>query len=113
MVYGASEAEVLEQQHALETPGWPVLRVRSDESIGRPEDIGKLASPKPQKDARITLNLPPQLYRDLVRWADTTAEALDVPRVSVQQALRGMIREVTSNPAVSAKIMSSVREELS
>lgn len=64
------------------------------------------------KDARITLNLPPQLYRDLMRWCDTSAEALDVPRVGVQEALRGFVREITSNPALSAMVIHSVRDEL-
>jgi hypothetical protein len=67
---------------------------------------------KAPKPARITLNLPPQLYRELIRWTGTAADALDVPKVSVQQALRGMIRAVTSEPMLAAKVMHDVRGEL-
>ena len=70
-------------------------------------------SPKPPaRPARVTLNLPPDLYRQLLRWCDTAAEAMDVPRVGVQDALRGIIREVVSNPHISAKMVSSVHDEL-
>ena len=115
MVYAASEAEVLERQHALEAPGWPVLRVRSDESIGRPEDIGKLVRLKPPKPARITLNLPPELYRQLTRWADSAAETIDVPRVGVQDALRAMVRVITEGQAKNAEqqVYAAIRDELS
>jgi hypothetical protein len=45
----------------------------------------------PTKAVRVTLNLPPQLYRQLAHWADFAAEKLDGPRVSVQDALRSMV----------------------
>lgn len=83
----------------------------ADESIAR--QLGRVKRHTEQdKTARITLNLTPQMYRDLIRWTDTAAEALDVPRVTVQQALRGMIREVVTEPALSAKIIHGVRAEL-
>lgn len=67
------------------------------------------------KDARITLNLPPELYRQLQRWTDAAAEAIDVPRVSQQNALRVMIRVLTSGEARNAeqRILAALREELS
>jgi hypothetical protein len=30
--------------------------------------------------------MPPELYRELDRWTSTAAEAIDVPRVSIQDA---------------------------
>lgn len=62
---------------------------------------------------RVTLNIPPQLYRDLIRWTDTAADALDIPRVSVQDALRTMIRVMTdeSSPNTTAKVHVLLREQ--
>jgi hypothetical protein len=67
------------------------------------------------KPARVTLNLPPELYRQLARWTDTAAEAIDVPRVGVQEALRAMVRVITDGQARSAEqqVLAAIREELS
>jgi hypothetical protein len=43
------------------------------------------------KPVRVTLNMPPELFRQLTHWADSAADLLDVPRVSVQDALRAMV----------------------
>ena len=71
--------------------------------------------PKPPKPARITLNLPPELYRQLARWADSAAEAIDVPRVGVQEALRAMVRVITEGQAKNAEqqVYAAIRDELS
>jgi hypothetical protein len=63
--------------------------------------------------ARVTLNLPPELYRQLQRWTDSAAEAIDVPRVGVQDALRAMIRVITddSSPNSAAKVLVLLRED--
>jgi hypothetical protein len=50
------------------------------------------------KPVRITLDLSPELYRQLARWADTAAIELDVPRVALVDAVRAMIRVATENP---------------
>ncbi|HEY0719336.1 MAG TPA: hypothetical protein VGD68_17115 [Streptosporangiaceae bacterium] len=44
------------------------------------------------KPVRITLDLSPELYRQLTRWADDAAVELDVPRVALADAVRAMIR---------------------
>jgi len=49
------------------------------------------------KPVRITLDLSPELYRELTRWADTAAVELDVPRVALADAMRAMIRVTTEN----------------
>jgi hypothetical protein len=66
------------------------------------------------KPARITLNMPPELYRQLARWTDTAAEAIDVPRVGVQEALRAMVRVITDGQARNAEqqVLAAIREEL-
>ena len=50
------------------------------------------------KPVRITLDLSPELYRQLPAWADSAAVTLDVPRVSLADAVRAMIRLAADNP---------------
>jgi hypothetical protein len=50
------------------------------------------------KPVRITLDLSPELYRQLIAWADSAAVTLDVPRVSLAEAVRAMIRVAADNP---------------
>jgi hypothetical protein len=47
---------------------------------------------------RITVDLSPELHRELTAWADSAAVALGVPRVSLADAVRAMIRVTTENP---------------
>jgi hypothetical protein len=50
------------------------------------------------KPVRITLDLSPEQYRQLTAWADAAAVSLDVPRVSLADAVRAMIRVAADNP---------------
>jgi hypothetical protein len=50
------------------------------------------------KPVRITLDLSPELYRELTGWADEAAIALGVPRVSLADAVRAMIRVTRDHP---------------
>jgi hypothetical protein len=50
------------------------------------------------KPIRITLDLSPELYRELTTWADSAAIELGVARVSLADAVRAMIREATDHP---------------
>jgi hypothetical protein len=50
------------------------------------------------KPVRITVDLSPELYRELTRWAESAAVTLDVPRVPLADAMRAMIRVTTENP---------------
>lgn len=61
------------------------------------------------KPVRITLDLSPELYRQLTRWADSAAIALDVPRVALADAMRAMIRVTTENPA---EVIERLRRDL-
>lgn len=77
------------------------------------------AAPAPQrtepvKPARVTLNLPPELYRQLQRWTDSAAETLDVPRVGVQDAMRAAIRVLTDPSAgdTTSRVLAELRAEL-
>jgi hypothetical protein len=50
------------------------------------------------KPVRITLDLSPELYRQLTRWAHSAAIELDVPRVALADAVRAMIKVTTECP---------------
>jgi hypothetical protein len=50
------------------------------------------------KPVRITLDLSPELYRQLTQWAHAAAIELDVPRVALADAVRAMIRVTTESP---------------
>jgi len=50
------------------------------------------------KPVRITVDLSPELYRQLTQWADEAAVALGVPRVPLADAMRAMIRVAADNP---------------
>ena len=50
------------------------------------------------KPVRITLDLSPELYRELIGWTDSAAIALGVPRISLADAVRAMIRVTAENP---------------
>jgi len=50
------------------------------------------------KPVRITLDLSPELYRQLTRWAHSAAIELDVPRVALAGAVRAMIRVSIESP---------------
>jgi hypothetical protein len=73
-----------------------------------------LAASTRTKPARITLNLPPGLYRQLARWADEAAETMNVPRVGVQDALRAMVSVITGDeaPSCSARVLAEVRDHI-
>ena len=45
-----------------------------------------------------TLDLSPELYRELTRWAHSAAIELDVPRIALADAVRAMIRVTTQSP---------------
>jgi hypothetical protein len=50
------------------------------------------------KPVRITLDLSPELYRELTGWTDAAAVTLGVPRISLADAMRAMIRVTADDP---------------
>jgi hypothetical protein len=50
------------------------------------------------KPVRITLDLSPELYRQLTQWADSAAVTLGVPRVALADAVRAMIKVTAEQP---------------
>ena len=63
------------------------------------------------KPVRITLDLNPELHRELTMWAESAAIALDVPRVSLADAVRAMIRVTTENPDEVLERLRQDREQ--
>jgi hypothetical protein len=66
---------------------------------------------EPVKPARVTLNMPPELYRELDRWTGRAAEGIGVSRVSIQDALRAMLRAGMRNQAAEAAAIAELRGE--
>ena len=65
----------------------------------------------PPKPARVTLNLPPSLMRDVERWALDAADTLTMPRVSVQDTLRAMIRACLTDDQARSAALAQVHQE--
>jgi hypothetical protein len=63
------------------------------------------------KPVRITLDLSPELYRQLTRWADSAAITLDVPRVALADAVRAMIRVTTESPDTTDEVIERLRRD--
>lgn len=61
------------------------------------------------KPVRVTVDLSPELYRQLTEWADSAARALDVPRVALADAIRAMIRVTAENPG---EVLDRLRQDL-
>lgn len=62
------------------------------------------------KPIRITLDLNPELYRQLTRWADSAAVSLDVPRVALADAVRAMIRVSAEDPDPVLEVLRRDRD---
>jgi hypothetical protein len=60
------------------------------------------------KPVRITLDLSPELYRQLTEWAASAAIDLDVPRVALAEAVRAMIRVTADSPG---KVLEQLRRD--
>ena len=61
--------------------------------------------------ARVTLNLPASMYRDVERWATDAAATLGKPRVSIQDAMRGMIRAAVLDKSIGVVVIDLLRRD--
>ena len=73
---------------------------------GRPE----LTTATRSAPVRVTLNIPPALYRELSRWAEAAAADLDVPRVGIQDAARAMIAVTVGDKGITAEVREHIRQ---
>jgi hypothetical protein len=63
------------------------------------------------KPVRITLDLSPELYRQLTQWAASAAITLDVPRVALADAVRAMIRATADSPDEALELLRHERAQ--
>ena len=89
-----------EQRKALMT----AAAARRAEPAARPPGRTAIRS----KPVRITLDLSPELYRQLTEWTASAAVALDVPRVALADAMRAMIRVTAESPD---KVLERLRRD--
>jgi hypothetical protein len=70
--------------------------------------------PRPEKPVRVTLNFPPELFRQLDRWTRDAAETVGEPRAGVQDAVRAMVHVIASGEAANAesRVLAQLRSEL-
>jgi hypothetical protein len=83
------------------TPQREQRKAQMAAAAGRRSDPGAPAAGRTairSKPVRITLDLSPELYRQLTQWTDSAAITLGVPRVALADAVRAMIRVAAENP---------------
>lgn len=90
-----SSVDAITRAAAIPPKGDPVLAELEEEARREREEHAKRA--RPPKPVRVTLNIPPDVYRDFLRWCDRQAVALDVPRVGIQPALRAAMRATAAD----------------
>jgi hypothetical protein len=61
------------------------------------------------KPVRITIDLTPELYRELTEWTSRAAAELDVPRLTIADAIRGMVRVTALDSGISATVTDIIR----
>jgi hypothetical protein len=84
--------------------------------VGQAPSLAVAPPPPPStrtKPVRVTLNMPPELYRQVTRWADHAADQLDVPRVSVQDVLRAMAWAGVADASPESPVLAELRRERS
>ena len=69
------------------------------------------AAAEAEPKARVTLNLPASMYRDIERWAMEAAGTLGVPRVGIQDAMRAMIRVAVLDKSIGVVAVDQLRRE--
>jgi hypothetical protein len=63
------------------------------------------------KPVRITVDLPPEAYRQLQEWVTKAAGELDIPRLTLADAVRAMVRVTAIDDGISAVVVDTIRRE--
>lgn len=79
----------------------------ANQAAAVPDPAPAGAEPK----ARVTLNLPASMYRDIERWTTEAAGTLGVPRVGIQDAMRAMLQAVVLDKSIGLVAIDLLRRE--
>lgn len=63
------------------------------------------------KPVRITVDLPPETYRQLQEWTTRATAELDIPRLTLADAIRAMIRVTAIDTSIGAVVVDMIRRE--
>ena len=62
------------------------------------------------KDTRFSISVEAATYTELIRWADTAAATVGVPRIGIAEAVRAMIRGTLDDTAAAAAALQALRD---
>jgi hypothetical protein len=57
------------------------------------------------------VDLPPEVYRQLQEWVTKAAGELDIPRLTLADAVRAMVRVTAVDDGISAVVVDTIRRE--
>lgn len=63
------------------------------------------------KPVRITVDLSPEVYRQLTAWTAHAAAELDVPKLPLADTIRSMVRLVAADKGISAELVDQIRTD--
>lgn len=63
------------------------------------------------KPVRITIDLAPEQYRALTTWTTHAATELEIPRLTLADAVRAMAKLVATNDTVSGAVIATIRQD--
>jgi hypothetical protein len=85
----------------------------------RPVVLDDEAEPAPARSTQVrvkpvrrTVDLSPQQHKDLSRWCDETAEALEVTRVTGQDVLVALVARLLVDDVLADQIHTAIANEL-
>jgi hypothetical protein len=60
---------------------------------------------------RITVDLTPEAHRQLTAWTASAARELDLPRVTIADAMRAMAKVTALDPSIATVVLEMIRRE--
>jgi hypothetical protein len=63
------------------------------------------------RPVRVSLDLAPQLYRDLSDWNGRTADSLGRSRITHADTLRVLVRRLLNDPDLAASVVEDLRSQ--